>query len=233
MKKKRDVTSPMPRHLTLLLGLGVMLFAADGGEGGGGAAAPTPAAAPPATPPPVPAAAPAPTPAPPTPATPPAAEKTAEQKELDAARLKLAKYEEAEAERKKAALTETERLKVEKDEAVNKAAAAVATANGRLIEAELKVKAGEMGLRSPDLYLKLIDKSKMTVNDAGEVKGAKEALDALKLADASLFGKPAVETSANASGKTKPPAGKPAAEGEKTRAQEIVSKGAPKRKRGV
>lgn len=232
MKTKHDPTTPTSRSLTWLIGLGVMLFAAEGGDGGGGAAPPAaapPAAAPPATPP---AAAAPPTAAPPA-ADPPAAEKSAAEKELETARAKIAKFEEAEAERKKAALTEAERLKLEKEEAITKAASAIATANGRLIDAELRVKAAEMGLRSPELYLKLIDKSKMTVTDAGEVKGAKEALEALKTADASLFGKAQAATSADTSGKNKPVAGKPQAEGEKTRAQEIVQKGKPKRKTGV
>lgn len=64
-------------------------------------------------------------------------------------------------------------------EANKKAQEAEQKANARLVAAEVKLLAAEMGLIDADAALALMDKSKVTVDDAGNVKGAKEALETL------------------------------------------------------
>lgn len=64
-------------------------------------------------------------------------------------------------------------------EANRKAQEAEQKAKARLIAAEVKLLAAEMGLIDADAALALMDKSNVEVDDAGNVKGVKEALEAL------------------------------------------------------
>lgn len=64
-------------------------------------------------------------------------------------------------------------------EANRKAQEAEQKAKARLIAAEVKLIAAEMGLIDADAALALMDKSSVEVDDAGNVKGVKEALEAL------------------------------------------------------
>lgn len=65
------------------------------------------------------------------------------------------------------------------EDARAKAREAEQRANERLILAEVKALAAEMGLVDADAALALMDRSKIAVKDDGTVEGAKEALEAL------------------------------------------------------
>lgn len=64
-------------------------------------------------------------------------------------------------------------------EAQEKAAKAEVLAKQRLISAEVKLVAAEMGLIDADAALALMDKTNVTLDETGNVKGVKEALEAL------------------------------------------------------
>lgn len=88
-----------------------------------------------------------------------------------------------EEERKKAAMTEAERLKVEKEEAERKAREAQQQAAQRLVQAEAKVVALELGVK-PDripYVLRLADLSGVDVGDDGVVdaKALRDAIEAV------------------------------------------------------
>jgi len=112
-------------------------------------------------------------------------EKTFTQKDLDdiisrrLSRERKAWQEQLEEEKKKAAMTEAERLKAEKEEAEKKGKAAMEAANKRLVKAEVKAAAAEMGLIDADAAYALLDKDTIEVTDSGDVKGVKKALEAL------------------------------------------------------
>lgn len=108
--------------------------------------------------------------------------------DYDDIKTKLTALEKAEAEREAAKLTETERLQAEKadaekkaQEAESKGTAALAAANQRLIDAEFKVLARELNVPAERLTaaLKLADLTGASVDDAGNVTGVKEAVEAL------------------------------------------------------
>lgn len=118
--------------------------------------------------------------------------------DYDEVKAKLAALEQAEEERKKAAMTETERLAAELEEARKKAqeaeeakSAALTSANQRLINAEFKTLAREANIPAERLEaaLKLAELSEVTVDDYGNVIGAKEAVDALVAAHGYLVEK--------------------------------------------
>lgn len=67
-------------------------------------------------------------------------------------------------------------------EAQEKAAKAEALANQRLISAEVKLVAAEMGLIDADAALALMDKTNVALDETGNVKGVKEALEVLAAA---------------------------------------------------
>ena len=75
-------------------------------------------------------------------------------------------------------------------EAKKKAQEAEERANQRLIKAEVKVISSQLGIIDPDAALALMDKGKIKVNDAGDVEGAKEALEALLKEKPYLKGQP-------------------------------------------
>ena len=79
-------------------------------------------------------------------------------------------------------------LPPEKQDEVNKV---LQMANDRLIAAEVKTASVELKIVDPDAALALMDKSKIKVDDKGNVTGVKEALDALTKAKPYLIGKAA------------------------------------------
>jgi len=87
--------------------------------------------------------------------------------------------EEAEERERKAKMDETERLKSEKEEAEKKAEQLEEAANKRLIAAEAKLKASELGITDPNAAVKLADFADVEVSEDGNVTGVE---DALKLA---------------------------------------------------
>lgn len=110
------------------------------------------------------------------------------QVELDAiierrlARDRKEREKAAEEEKKKASMTETERLKAEKEEADKKAQAAQEAADQRIIKAELKVQAAELGVEPEKLaYItKLADISGIEVTDGEpDSKAIKKAVEAV------------------------------------------------------
>jgi multidrug efflux pump subunit AcrA (membrane-fusion protein) len=90
-------------------------------------------------------------------------------------------------------------------EAAAKIKDANTAADQRVIRAELKAAAIEAGMIDMD-GLKLIDISKLKLNDAGEVEGAKELMAATKKSKAWLFKEP---SSSNGTEPPKPDPGKP------------------------
>jgi Phage minor structural protein GP20 len=117
--------------------------------------------------------------------------------DYDELKAKLAEFEKAEEERKKAEMSELERLQSELAELQKKAQEAeevknktLESANQRLIKAEFKLIAKEMGVRKEaiDDAFVLADLSGVEVDDDGNVQGVKEALESLKKSKAYLFG---------------------------------------------
>jgi hypothetical protein len=74
-------------------------------------------------------------------------------------------------------------------DANKKAQEAEAKANERLIKAEVKSIAVELKLVDADAAYALMDRTAVKINDAGEVEGVKEALEALTKAKPYLVGK--------------------------------------------
>ena len=72
-------------------------------------------------------------------------------------------------------LPEAERLKVEAEEAKT----AVASANKRIVDAEIKVAAASAGVVDPDAVVALIAREGIELDDSGRVSGVKKALDTL------------------------------------------------------
>lgn len=115
--------------------------------------------------------------------------KTFTQEELDAiiqrrlARERKQWEQQLEEERKKAAMTEAERLRAEKEEAERRAQEAQQQAAQRLVQAEAKVVAVELGVK-PDripYVLRLADLSGVDVGDDGVVdaKALRDAIEAV------------------------------------------------------
>lgn len=117
--------------------------------------------------------------------------------DYDELKAKLAEFEKAEEERKKSEMSELERLQAELAELQKKAQEAeevknktLESANQRLIKAEFKVFAKELGVRKEaiDDAFVLADLSTVEVDEDGNVKGVKEAIETLKKAKPYLFG---------------------------------------------
>jgi len=64
-------------------------------------------------------------------------------------------------------------------EAQTKAQAATELANNKLVRGEVKFLSAQLGVVDPDAAFALMDKSKIKVDDQGNVEGVKEALEAL------------------------------------------------------
>ncbi|GGF88419.1 phage scaffolding protein [Paenibacillus abyssi] len=117
--------------------------------------------------------------------------------DYDDLKTKLTALEQAEEERKKAAMSEAERLKAEKDEADRKAAEASDAAkraqdaaNQRIINTEIRSEARALNANDASDVLSFVDKTKVTIDDEGNVIGAKEAVEAVKAAKPYLFKAP-------------------------------------------
>ncbi len=87
-------------------------------------------------------------------------------------------------------------------EADDKIAAATATANERIVRAELKAAAIKAGMVDLD-GLKLADLSKVKLNDAGEVEGADALMEEMKKAKPYLFSTGTTTTSTDPKPKPK------------------------------
>lgn len=108
--------------------------------------------------------------------------------DYDDLKTRLTAFEEAEEARKKEQMTEKERLEAEKADALKRAEDAAAerdkaltAANQRLIKAEFRAQARELGVRADaldDAYT-LADLSAVKVDDDGNVVGAKGVVEAL------------------------------------------------------
>lgn len=93
--------------------------------------------------------------------------------------------------------------------------------NGRLIRAELKAHAIKAGIVDLDV-LRLMDVSALRMDDAGDVQGAAEAVEAFKASKPHLFGQAAptgAQTGSTAHAGTTPPASKPGAADARTMSQ--------------
>lgn len=117
--------------------------------------------------------------------------------DYDDVKTKLTDYEKAEEERKRADMTERERLEAEKAEALKKAqeaeegrTKALESANNRLVKAEFKLIAKELGVKPEALddAFVLANRQGITVDDEGNVQGAKEAVESLRESKPYLFG---------------------------------------------
>ena len=106
-------------------------------------------------------------------------------KEAEDRRKKLDAYDQEKAAAEAAKLSETDKLKLEKEQAEKKATEAIAKANERLIKAA--VMAGASNFIDADAAYALVDKSKIEVDDEGEVKGVTEALAELATAKPGLL----------------------------------------------
>jgi hypothetical protein len=116
---------------------------------------------------------------------------------FDEIKAEYERLKKAEEERKQAEMTELERLQAKLAELEKQAAEAeqakaqtLEAANKRLIKSEFKVLAKELGVRSEALEdaFVLADLSAVEVDEDGNVKGVKEAVEALKKAKPYLFG---------------------------------------------
>ncbi len=100
-------------------------------------------------------------------------------KEAETRRKRLDELEAAEEQRKQAAMTETEKLKLEAQKAQQRAEQAEANARRIAMDAEVRAHAAAAGFIDPTEALKLADLSKVEITEDGEVKGAREAVEAL------------------------------------------------------
>jgi hypothetical protein len=125
--------------------------------------------------------------------------------DYDDLRAKVSELEKLEEERRLAALSETERLKAEKEAADKKAQELEATtkqaqeaANKRVIDAEIRSIARTLNANDASDVLSFVDKSQISIDDEGNVKGAEEAVKAVKETKPYLF--KAAATGADAGG---------------------------------
>ncbi|MFC4103607.1 phage scaffolding protein [Paenibacillus xanthanilyticus] len=108
--------------------------------------------------------------------------------DYDDVKTQLAAFKEAEEERKKADMSEKERLEAEKADALKRAEdaaterdKALTAANQRLIKAEFRALARELGVRADALddAFTLADLSAVKVDDEGAIEGVKDVVEAL------------------------------------------------------
>jgi len=116
---------------------------------------------------------------------------------FDEIKAEYERLKKAEEERKQAEMTEVERLQAklaelekQAQEAENTKSQALELANKRLIKSEFKLVAKELGVRSEALddAFVLADLSGVEIDEDGNVKGVREAVEALKKAKPYLFG---------------------------------------------
>ena len=90
-----------------------------------------------------------------------------------------------------------------------KAQAALSTAQTRAVNADLKIAAKEAGAHDPTEFLALLDRSKITLDENGEVKNAAELVAEFKKAKPHLFGVGSTSHAGNPPPKGPPEAKKP------------------------
>lgn len=90
-----------------------------------------------------------------------------------------------------------------------KAQAALTAAQQRAVNADLKIAAKEAGAHDPTEFLTLLDRSKITLDDNGEVKNAAELVAEFKKAKPHLFGVGSTSHTGNPPPKGPPEAKKP------------------------
>ena len=130
----------------------------------------------------------------------------AKNKEEEAARVqkKLEKFQADEDKRKKDEMTETERLKVEKVEAETKLQQAEAKAKRTLVRSAIMAEANKLKFKDPEDAIKHLDLSTFDVDETDNVKGVKEAVDALAKSKDYLLDKVVVVTNGTPRSKGKP-----------------------------
>ena len=107
-------------------------------------------------------------------------EKYADYDELKKSAAKLKELEDkqlSEQEKKDKRIAELEKAQADWDAKVK---AQQAETNTRLIQAEVRVQAAQMGFTNPDDAYRLADLAKVEVQEDGGIKGVKKALEALK-----------------------------------------------------
>lgn len=109
-------------------------------------------------------------------------------KESEKHRKQADEWQKAKQAEEDAKLSETDKLRKQLDEASKATAAAIKTANDRLIMAEIKSKSTKF--IDPDVTLALVDKSKITIKDDGTVDGVDAALEELAKAKPHLLKTP-------------------------------------------
>jgi hypothetical protein len=85
--------------------------------------------------------------------------------------------------------SELEKEKAARERAEAEGKSALAKANERLINAEIKIAAQISGFVDPGDAVALVDRTNVQVDDAGNITGAKEAVEALAKAKPHLIGK--------------------------------------------
>lgn len=84
---------------------------------------------------------------------------------------------------------------------VGKVGAKLTKMQQRLVDAEVRGKANELGLADPDLLMHpLLDRTKIVVDDEGNVSGVAEAFEALKTKKPDWFKKPAAASGGTGGG---------------------------------
>lgn len=99
-----------------------------------------------------------------------------------------------------AAKTELEKEKARAEKAEQEKKDALAAANTRLVNAEIKVFAVQVGFVDPADAVALVDRTGIQVDEKGNVSGAKEAVDSLAKAKPHLVGKGKPDGSPGAAG---------------------------------
>jgi chromosome segregation ATPase len=133
-------------------------------------------------------------------------------KQADEFRTKFGDAVSASEDMKKAHASELEKLNLDYSaklkDAETKGAAAKEAADKRVMMADLKVAAKDLGIIDLE-YLKLLDTSSAKMDENGNVTNAAEMLEAFKTAKPHMFGdgkKPGVETGTTSNTKKAPPA---------------------------
>lgn len=154
--------------------------------------------------------------------------------DYDDVKTKLAEFTKADEERKKAEMDIQDRLKLEKEEAEKLAKEkedfanqALEKANARLVKAEFRLIAKELGVRADALEdaFVLTDKTSIKVDDEGTVEGVKEAVEAL------IKAKPFLAEPVKKEPKQIGNASNPPADGTQKTSEQLLKEAADKAKR--
>lgn len=129
--------------------------------------------------------------------------KTSSDNEAKNLRARLKALEDAEAKRKEAELSDVEKANKQLAEATAKAE----SLKGRLVEFAVRSVATELGAIDAEVVAKLVDRSKLELDDDGSPKNAKSLIEELFKAKPYLKGDKGVPASAATNGASNPPAG--------------------------